>query len=223
MKTSDLEVGTDYAYEPWKRARPERVTVLDKNVYGVDQSGFGGRGGKRNGLVKVAYATGEQKGREFLVRPQTLLRTWKKHHAAAVSAGRYRAQQARKDQVELEANSALAFALHQKMLAAGAPLETESVYDDSQHAALVEAGFSMVPKSFESYGRGDLFVTFNVSTMLDKGTVPVEVVKVLMGEKPEVGEYDGLGAWDLDYIAEGNPEGVADFKAAYEAASKVGA
>jgi hypothetical protein len=197
MKTSDLKVGTDYAYEAWKRATPVRVTVLATGVTGVDDSGFGGSGRPTSGLVKVAHATGDSKGTEFNVRPATLKMTWSEHHGRQVSLGKHKAEQARQEQTERERRAALAFSMHHRLMAAGALASDVAVYDDQDREALLKAGFHPLP-SVEYFFEASVFsAVTDLDDLMEDGTVALDDVAVLMGlEEPQVNEYSGLGSWD---------------------------
>lgn len=228
MKTSDLEVGTDYAYERWKRAGYEHVTVLALNVTGVDDSGFGGRGQRRSGLVKIVYVTGDYKGGEILVRPQTLKMTWTQHHGQQVKIGRYKAEAARAEQAERERRAALAFQMHQKMLAAGAVLNAEGTgysHGTENYEALLAAGFAPVPEVSYHIGREEVFSAVNdLSDFMDDGKVHIDDVAVLLGEQPTIHGRGFLSNWDWDFLREEEGDEKVDAVfAAHAAASKVGA
>lgn len=205
MKSADLKPGTDYAYQPdrggrhWSPPPAKRVTVLEVGVTGHDMNARGWRVTNVAGLIKIAYATGAAKGETLLVRPQTLTRTWSEEHAARVQAGKQKAEFERQEQTERQRRAHLAFTMHQRLVAAGAPVAETAVYDDEDYEALVKAGFHKVPH-VEHFFENSLFSAVDrLSDLAHEGTVALDDVAVLLGlEEPKVDEYSGLGCWDSE-------------------------
>lgn len=222
MKTKDLKVGTDYAYQSRTYRAPERVTVLEVGVTGHDANDRGwGEKTVHPGLVKIEYATGAAKGETMLVRPQTLTKTWSHHHGEQVALGVHRAAQKRREQAQREHRAYLAFTMHQRLLTAGAPMELVAVYDDEDREALLKAGFHSVPNVAHSF-RDEVFSAVQyVADLMEKGVVRLDDVAVLIDEAvPTLNpEYDGLGSWDPEAF---DPEDWAALEAAYFEASKAG-
>lgn len=227
MKSTDLKVGTDYAYQYRNWGAVERVTVLAVGVTGHDANARGWKAQdiKVKGLVKIRYCAGNRKGVEELVRPQTLKMTWSQHHGEAIAAGRRMAERKREEQAQREQRAYLAFTMHQRLLTAGAPMELVAVYDDEDREALLKAGFQPVPNIAHSFRNEVFSAVQDVDDLMEKAVVSLDDVAVLIDEaNPTLNpEFDGLGSWDPEAF---EPEDWAALETAYADAvsdAKVGA
>lgn len=74
MKGADIKVGEEYAYKNYDRAEPQRVKVLETRV--PQTSGYlYSRRTMRTG-VRVQILDGHAKGRQRVVRSQTIYQPW---------------------------------------------------------------------------------------------------------------------------------------------------
>lgn len=225
MKTADLVVGTDYVFKERTWSTPERVTVLKPKHTATVKDRWGNK--EKVIGVLVEYVNGSQKGEQVTVAPRTLTMLWSVHHGQQVVAGKYAAERAREEQIERERRAALAYAMHLRLLAAGAPVGAEGVSyanEAEDLAALVGAGFVPVPALGHFIGGDEVFSAVNdLREFMEDGTVALDDVAVLLGEQPKANEYSGfLGSWDWDSIRESeDPKAVDAVLKAYEAASTV--
>src|SRR5512140_3498958 len=126
MRTKDIKVGEDYAYSAWKWANAEHVTVLEKDVLAKISSRWNARPEK---ALKVAYATGPNKGHEFFVRPAQIIRTWAEEHSRRTQIGKAEAARAAWERQARKDRATLAKTLDEALLAKGAEVGIGYVYN----------------------------------------------------------------------------------------------
>lgn len=194
MKSSDIKVGTAYAYSRHERySAPDRVKVLAVDVTEtVKGSGPFARAEKKRG-VKIQ----KQGGVIDIVRPQTIRQTWAEYKAEQKAAKKAREEYLAKEQVEREAQAALAFRLHTALVEKGAKVGLSYDYRDENYDALVAAGFTPATEMGRVY-RSHVHSALNdLSTFMDKATVNADQVAFLLGWAEAPRPDDSLDDYDL--------------------------
>lgn len=176
MRSADIQIGHEYAYEPYKNARPRRVTVV--SLGNAQSRGYGYRTKTQNNLVEVRHH--DTDAVEY-VRPQTIARTWEEQVALDKAARESAQQRATARATMLADRAALAWTLHQRLLVDGANERVDYVYRDDIRDALLDAGFEMGEGQF---GLAGVRSTIRgLDAMLDKGLVPIDAVRVLLADE----------------------------------------
>lgn len=179
MKTSELVVGTAYAYKRSSWSEPEKVTVLEPKATGTKKVGPFGRTEKVSG-VKVRIG-GPKKGYVDYVRPATIVCTWAEQKQADAERKAYRAEQDAAMAKETAHRARTAFTLHKALEAKGAKVGVGYTYDDDVYAALVEAGFEPHTPEYQRPGSHLVSTLTDLSGVVKDGKVPIEHVALLLG------------------------------------------
>jgi hypothetical protein len=211
MKSKDIVVGEDYAYQRWggrysaHSGSRERVTVT-----GVNQKvNVGGRytwsrDEYKTGLVTFVYATGDNKGEKGYCLPQKIMHSWSEEHGARVSAGKFKADAKREEQATRKQRAEVAFRLHTSLREAGAPVGFSYTYNSEDYAALVDAGF-MPATELAPIGDDSTHLRSAVNDLddlMEKGKVDVGYAAHLLGLSDVPRLHFDHDSYDWDYIKE---------------------
>lgn len=194
MKTSELKVGSFYAYQDWKHSPKKRVKVLAtgqkrEGKRDWSRSSYGSRTSPPANGVQVQHDNGFTE----VVRPEKLVSTWSAEVKSRKQQAQWRREREQRETDTRTKRAQQAKMLHDAMVANGAPVKTGYTYDSDDFAALVEAGFERLDDTERyEYDNHVKSAVYDLSDLMRKGEVDLADVAVAMGwETPEPAEDDG--------------------------------
>lgn len=180
MKTTDIKVGEDYAYETYKGACRQRVTVIETGVERKEGSYYHSTIRRVKNGVKVRF----KDGTEEVVPSRGIAQDWATQEAANEAARQARIAREEHTASTRARRANLAARLDAHLNGHGVERKRQRVRD-ADLPALKAVGFEEAP--YEHRYSTFVLAAFNVERLMDQGLVAEGVVETLLADAAVAG------------------------------------